>query len=105
MRTMKMKMTATALLATGLVLAGCTIETGGSDTEPALSEQEVAEYAMDVTWDDMSSSEQQRICMGWSLFRDDMIDAYIKGLYSEGDPGISERVAIEALEDKLAEEC
>lgn len=98
-----------AVLATAVALTGaCSNEyepSNTNNTESALSEQEIAEIAIDITWDSMSFSDQRNICTGWTLYRDEMTDAFLEGLYSEGDPGISRDVAIDVLEAKIYEEC
>lgn len=69
-----------------------------TSTTPTLSEREIQELALDMTWDKASYSDQQDICDGVDLFGVD----YAAGLMNEGADYTFDEALIRS---KLVEWC
>lgn len=55
---------------------------GGYQSEPEddeISDDELAELALEILWSDMSYSEQSDLCWGWGTDRAMMLDAFMSG--------------------------
>jgi hypothetical protein len=49
------------------------------DGDIGLSDSEIGSMALEVTWGNMSTSQQGDICLGWGLDQDAMLDAFLQG--------------------------
>lgn len=70
---------ATLATATALLLSGCSaaeqsnhvpadnpvVETEPATTEPAMTDEEILDLALELAWQDMSPDQKQSICWGW----------------------------------------
>lgn len=89
----------TAALVAALTFTGCTPDdeptaapysapASQAEAEPAnsgMTDEQIGALALELSWSDMSTSEQADICFGWSLDADMMLNAFMEGAGDDFD--------------------
>lgn len=64
----------------------------------------VSETDVDQNWNNLSTSEKQDLCNGYSLFGDEIVEVIFSGVNETEDAGLSEE-ELDLFMDKIREEC